>query len=291
MNKETLFVSFSGGRTSAYMCWWLLNSKADIYDFIFIFANTGLEHENTLKFVDQCDKEWGLNLVWVEAVINPIKNKGTTHKVVTFDTATRGGKLFRDMAAVYGVPNSSYPHCNRELKITAIQHYKTALGLKRNHLTAIGIRGDEIDRMRDDREEAGIVYPLISWSITHKSEVIHWWSSQSFDLEVEEHYGNCVTCWKKSDRKLLTIAQDDPTLFDSFYEIERQFGHVNAPDKDRVFFRRHRSALDMVIASDSSFERFEDFKPELQLRLISDGCFDIDDLDIEDSCGASCEAF
>ena len=53
--KETLFVSFSGGRTSAYMCWWLLNNKADVYDFIFIFANTGLEHENTLKFVNQCD--------------------------------------------------------------------------------------------------------------------------------------------------------------------------------------------------------------------------------------------
>ena len=38
-NKETMFVSFSGGRTSGYMCRWLLDNKADEYDFIFVFAN------------------------------------------------------------------------------------------------------------------------------------------------------------------------------------------------------------------------------------------------------------
>jgi hypothetical protein len=290
VSKETLFVSFSGGRTSAYMCWWLLNNKADEYDFIFIFANTGLEHEKTLEFVDKCDKEWGLNLVWVEAIINPIKNKGTTSKVVNFETATRSDKLFRDMAAVYGVPNKSYPHCNRELKIQAVQHYKTTIGLKRNHLTAIGMRGDEIDRMSPSAEEDGLIYPLISWHITYKPEVIHWWPTQSFDLEIKEHYGNCLSCWKKSDRKLFTLAQDDPKLFDSFMAIEKDFGHVNAPDNDRVFFRKHRSAEDILIASDGDFVRFEDYKPELQLRLISDGCFDINELDKEDSCGASCEA-
>ena len=63
--KETLFVSFSGGRTSAYMCWWLLKNKSDEYDFIFVFANTGQEHEKTLEFVNECDKRFGLNLVWL----------------------------------------------------------------------------------------------------------------------------------------------------------------------------------------------------------------------------------
>ena len=70
MNKKTMFVSFSGGRTSGYMCHYLIQNKSDEYDFIFVFANTGLEHEKTLEFVDKCDKHFGLNLVWVEAVVH-----------------------------------------------------------------------------------------------------------------------------------------------------------------------------------------------------------------------------
>ena len=59
-SKDVMFVSFSGGRTSGYMCQWLLENKSDQYDFIFVFANTGLEHEKTLEFVDKCDKHMEL---------------------------------------------------------------------------------------------------------------------------------------------------------------------------------------------------------------------------------------
>lgn len=288
IEKETLFVSFSGGRTSAYMCWYLIEFWSHKYNFIFIFANTGMEDEGTLKFVDRCDKEFGLNLVWVEAVFNHERNKGTTSKVVNFKTATRGDSLFREMASIYGVPNAAYPHCNRELKIQPIQHYKTTVNLKRKHLTAIGIRGDEIDRMDDKAEEHGLVYPLISWQIAYKPEIIHWWSKRDFDLEVDEHYGNCVTCWKKSDRKLKTVAQDDESLFDSFLKIEADYGHVKALDKDRVFYRRHRSTSEIINDSKKPFDRFVDHKPEVQLRLISDGCIDISDDDIEEDCGGGC---
>ena len=69
--KKKLTVSFSGGRTSAYMCYILQTQYADKYDIQYVFANTGQEHENTLKFVDQCDKAFNLNLTWVEAVVDP----------------------------------------------------------------------------------------------------------------------------------------------------------------------------------------------------------------------------
>lgn len=287
--KETLFVSFSGGRTSAYMCWWLLKNKADKYNLIFVFANTGQEHEKTLDFVDRCDKEMGLNLVWVEAVINPIKNKGTTHRVVDYKTACRDRRLFEEMILVYGIPNTDFPHCNRELKLQPIKSYKASLGFSREHKMAIGIRADEADRMSFPAIERGeLTYPLVSWAHTTKEEVRHWWASKYYDLEVDEHEGNCKTCWKKSDRKLFTLAKHNPEWFDAFNDLEEKYSTLEIEGQsvtDRVFFRKYRSTKDIIASSKQPFVEFVDHMPELQLTM----GFDVDDLDIESDCGAGCE--
>jgi len=69
MKKDKLLVcTFSGGRTSAFMGL-LLKDLPKYKDFqkVYIFANTGKEKEETLDFIDKCDKEWGLNIVWIEA--------------------------------------------------------------------------------------------------------------------------------------------------------------------------------------------------------------------------------
>ena len=57
--------SFSGGRTSAYMTYWMLNEwkDRDKYEMIVVFANTGKEREETLDFVEKCDKAFGFNVV------------------------------------------------------------------------------------------------------------------------------------------------------------------------------------------------------------------------------------
>ncbi len=45
---EPMVVSFSGGQSSAFLCDFLLQNYADAFDFHFVFANTGREHEETL---------------------------------------------------------------------------------------------------------------------------------------------------------------------------------------------------------------------------------------------------
>ena len=60
-------VSFSGGRTSGYM----LKQILDAYDGklpvggIVCFANTGKEHEATLRFVHDIEQRW-CPIAWIE---------------------------------------------------------------------------------------------------------------------------------------------------------------------------------------------------------------------------------
>ncbi|WP_228912063.1 hypothetical protein ACOCHV_19410 (plasmid) [Acinetobacter baumannii] len=47
--KSYYQISFSGGRTSAYLTWYLLNNYSHLYNFIVTFANTGIEHEKNFR--------------------------------------------------------------------------------------------------------------------------------------------------------------------------------------------------------------------------------------------------
>lgn len=283
--KETLFVSFSGGRTSAFMCYWLLKNKSDEFNFIFTFANTSQEHEETLIFANECDKRFGLNLVWLEAVVNMEQGKGIRHKVVSFETAARNGEVFEAVIRKYGIPNAALPQCTSRLKVEVMESHKRSLGFKAAHKTAVGIRSDEMDRMNLKKVADGeIIYPLIKWHPISKAEIRHWWAEQDFDLDVPEHLGNCVTCWKKSFRKLMTIAKQEPERFDFFNRMEVELGGVKADNTDRVFFRGNRSAQDIFEMSKQPFEEFKDEMPELQLRLL-------DELDFTNGCEETCEVY
>ena len=80
--KPRLGISFSGGKTSAVMSKLCFDKFRETHDISITFANTGCEHEETLKFVDQCDKHFNWGVVWIEAVVQPQKGKGILHKVV-----------------------------------------------------------------------------------------------------------------------------------------------------------------------------------------------------------------
>lgn len=245
MNKENILVSFSGGRTSAFMCWWLINHMSHVYNFVFVYANTGLEHEKTLEFIDKVDKFLNLNLIWLEAVINKQQGKGTDYTIVDFKTACRGNRLFKDMSESYGLANKQFPHCTRELKIVPIKKFGNDYFGFKNYRQALGIRIDEPKRFKMDFEN--YIQPLASIVKVTKQEIIDFWKKQPFDLEIEEHYGNCVTCYKKSDKKLKMIADENPHYFDSFIELEELYAKVKTTEEKggRVIFRGFRTATDV----------------------------------------------
>jgi hypothetical protein len=282
---DRLAISFSGGRTSAYMTKLLLDAaKGTGVEPVVIFANTGQEHPATLRFVRSCDEEFGFNTVWLEADVDPERGRGTSFEVVEYETAARNGEPFEAVIAKYGIPNQNFPHCTRETKERPITAYLRSLGWRAgSYKIAIGIRADESDRQSPSARERGIIYPLIRAGI-RKSDVLTWWSRQAFDLNLEEHQGNCKACWKKSLRKLLTIAEEDPSAFDWVRRMEEKYPDAGPGDMDRPrrFFRGHRTADDIIALAR---EPFKPYRPDTELQI------EMDMLDLGGGCGDSCEVF
>ena len=280
--KKKLFISFSGGRTSGFMTWWLIENYSAQFDIQVVFANTGSEREETLEFVDKCDKRFGWRVAWIEAVVHHGKRKGSTHKVVNFKTASRKGEPFEEVIKEYGIPNMAYPHCTRELKTNAMSSFIKSLGWTK-WTTAIGIRADEVDRINPKFRELRFWYPLVGLSIT-KQDVKRWWLKQPFDLELQEHQGNCAWCWKKSLRKHMTLINEDSEIYDFPRRMEAEHGLSghNVDGNPRTFFRQNMSTDDLFELAKQPFRPFvesDDWKQEMLFEDESNGC------------SSSCEAF
>ena len=262
----------------------------DTHDIAITFANTGSEHENTLKFVDQCDKHFGWNVVWIEAVVNPERGKGIRHKVVTYETAARDGEPLEADFAKHGLPGPGWLHCTRDTKELPIKDYLKSLGWKWGEFwIAIGIRSDEMDRVSQNREKLKFVYPLVDAGWTKedvKAECMSW----PFDLDLKgEHYGNCTWCWKKSLRKHMTLALESPEVFDFPRRMEEKYSHItttNDPNMSRQMFRKNMTTVDIIeMARTTDFEPYVDID---QSQLFSQANYDVF-LDTGSACGESCE--
>jgi len=234
MEKKRLLISFSGGETSGYMLYFLTNLWEDRheYDMAIVFANTGEENEETLQFVEDCGKLFGVDIVWVEADVHEENGVGTTHRIVDFNTASRNGEPFEAVIRKFGIPNQKFPHCNREMKLRPIHSYiKRGLGWK-DYYTAIGIRYDEIDRMVASRNKDKIIYPLIEFKRMTKQKINFWWTQQPFRLNLKGYQGNCKTCWKKSFRNLYAISKENPEYFDFFRKMEDRYSLITPLERE-----------------------------------------------------------
>lgn len=246
-----MICSFSGGKTSAFMAIKMrqlaINLGTTDHN---VFMNTGLEHEETYKFINNCDKEFGLNIVWLESVVHHGERKGCTHKVVSYETAHRGIGLFVEMVKKYGIMAPGFFHCTRELKLNPFKSWKKENAP--NDRVAIGIRADEIDRMDENAGKKNIEYPLVKRGVT-KDMINKFWSREMpFTLEIPEDEGNCLLCNKKSDRKLYTLAKKYPDKFNELAILEEM-------DTSRKMFRRHRTTRDILRESQVvNFKTFVD---------------------------------
>ena len=245
--KKNLRVCVSGGRTSARMAEWLKTNKSEEYNMMFVFANTGKEHEDTLRFANAVDKEFNLGLVWLEACVNKGRNS-TTHKVVNYETASRNGEPFEAVVAKYGLPNNTFKLCTREMKANVMDSYSRSVWGRGNYEVAIGIRADERRRVSVNATKNRIIYPLVDMIPTTKEDVLEWCGQFSWDLKIPEHFGNCTTCFQKSDKKLNMVYRTEPKEFYLFRIFEEKYSNVgpnNVPGPRKIF-RGYRSTRQLL---------------------------------------------
>ena len=210
------------------------------------------------------EERHGVDVVWLEAVVNPEKSKGTRHRIVNYETATRRHQVgpetpFAQVIAKYGLPGPATPQiCTRELKGAVMRSYTRDYekANKEKCYTAIGMRADEPRRIMSeaDKKKYRVVYPLFDWLPTTKPEVLDYWEDQEFDLAIPEHLGNCVTCWKKSKAKHIRIVKEHPEYYQFFAKMEGE--HENTNNKPgypvRRFFRENRTVNDLFALAEKT---------------------------------------
>ena len=124
------------------------------------------------------------------------------------------------------------------------------------------------------------------------------WSKMAFRLQLKGYQGNCKTCWKKSFRKLATLATEKPETFAFFRQMEKEYGEYlpeGRKQNDNIrlpirFFRNDKTVDDIFeIPKQQGFEKATDdsINTKYQTSILHNGT----ELDITNGCVESCEVF
>jgi 3'-phosphoadenosine 5'-phosphosulfate sulfotransferase (PAPS reductase)/FAD synthetase len=199
------------------MLWRVLQSNDGLPDEArVIFANTGKEDEATLRFVNRCATEWGINVTWLEY------RDGGAFEVVSFANASRQGEPFEAVVRQRGgyLPNRVARYCSSELKTRTMHRYLKGEGWEEWD-TFIGIRADEPRRVAKFRanprpefkgEEVHMPLAIAGVGAAHVGD---FWKASAFDLELPNFngktmHGNCDLCYLKPASQVLSLITEKP---------------------------------------------------------------------------------
>lgn len=220
-------ISFSGGRTSAYMLWRVLQSNAGQLPkaAVVCFANTGKEDEATLRFVRDCGMHWKVQIHWVE-----FRGDEQAFAEVDFETASRDGEPFEAVIRKRNyLPNPVTRFCTSELKIRTMHKWLRAnwqaLGWDAKDMEwdqMIGIRADEHRRVAKikarghstETTKETMRMPLADAGVT-VHDITEFWAAQPFQLELPTYQGrtlagNCDLCFLKPANQVFTLIAEKP---------------------------------------------------------------------------------
>ena len=218
---EPTSISFSGGRTSAYMLKMILDAHNGVLpkEAIVCFANTGKEEEATLKFVNDCSVNWNVPIHWLE--YQDHDEPALRYKEVNYETASRNGEPFEALIRKRQyLPNPVTRYCTAELKIRTMACFLVRTGLFEDWTKSdvenlsgwMGLRYDEARRAAKISDKRRI--PLFMAGVTIK-DIAEFWDKQSFNLELPTYNGrtlagNCDLCFLKPANQVATLIAERP---------------------------------------------------------------------------------
>lgn len=287
-DNKNIFCSVSAGYSSIMMAVkikeWYPN-----HNIIYAMANTSKEDEESLIFMNKCDEYFGLNMVWIEAVINKEKGKGTDYKITNFEKLKRNGEIFEDGIKKYGIPSKINKWCNRDLKLVPLKKYCDNIFGLNSYSIAVGMRADEMDRVSNDYKNNNVFYPLLDNGITTKDRN-RFWKDQPIQINIPAYKGNCDMCFEKSNRKLMTIINEEPNKAVWWDKMIKKYSQITIEGKNSYnhfaenggmnFYRQNKTIEELVEMAKQPFSKATD-----------EYIYENDLFDLEGECGAGCKVF
>ncbi|AUR92841.1 phosphoadenosine phosphosulfate reductase family protein [Vibrio phage 1.177.O._10N.286.45.E10] len=243
-------VSFSGGRTSAYLCHLMKEKFGDEVDFVYM--DTGAEHPKTYEFIRKVNREFNLNLTCLRTDFDTPLGQGNKYKLVDINDIGPDLNPFREMIAKYGVPYIGGMFCTDRMKLVPFTKYCNDKYGRGNYETWLGIRDDEPKRINLNNLKS--IRYLAEISIFDKQDILDFWSGMPFDLQIPEQLGNCVFCPKKSNLKLAAAQRDEPEMYHDFLNIiyGDNVRHDNKTGHHSQMYRGKKSLEQVVAMFDGS---------------------------------------
>lgn len=225
----------SGGRTSAFM------AKMLPPDVVLCFMNTGREHEKTLEYLRRLEDDLGREIVRLEW---RAPERGLPPRFATFERMehkhlSRRGEPFTDLLLCLKAyrakeknagpvaPWARQRICTSYLKIKTQRMFCHSLGWGDDYTQFVGLRADEPSRVakmreRNEQRDTDERAPLFELGIV-KADVLGYWATMPYDLEIPEHLGNCTGCFLKDESDLATALVEPGTDPEWWIGIERDF--------------------------------------------------------------------
>lgn len=257
--RKHLICSVSGGRSSAYMAI-LVNKFPKKYKYRtkqYVFANTGLESQETIDFLENLENFLQQPIVKLE--FDVVDNKYTYNIIDHWSELNMKGEPFakainyQNRNKHTGMPHMKQPYCSGAMKKDIIRKYsKESLGTIK-YAQAIGFRKEDMPRRitfaEIEERRPAYIFPLITHYIRPIGipQLNAFWNKMPFKLNIPGHLGNCLLCWKKSDKVI------DQVLKSGHPQVKNNIEFYQRQEllQGNTSFRQRRSITDMITQSEN----------------------------------------